>query len=105
MNSWYNNDYRDNSNAGSISDIDYDRMEKLEKYTDFEFSTTDKTTSIVKGVGKEAKKTLDKIDEIGTNIGAGLLSSSKLIRYLPFLVIAYFAFKLLLTKGVLKNVR
>jgi len=105
MNEWQKSIYRDNSNIGDLSDMSLERMEAIEEVTDFEFSTTDKTTSIVKGVGKEAKKTLDKIDEIGTNIGAGLLSSSKLIRYLPFLVIAYFAFKLLLTKGVLKNVR
>jgi len=94
MNNWANSIYRDNSNVASLSDSSLERMQFLENNTDYEFSNTDKTTSIVKGVGKEAKKTLDKIDEIGTNIGAGLLSSSKLIRYLPFLVIAYFAFKL-----------
>lgn len=74
-------------NAKPLSDIDYERMKEIEKYTDFEFSTTDKIKAFGSGIAEEAQKTANYIDEVGTGFAEGLKVVAVNAKYLPLIAI------------------
>ena len=104
MNQW--RQYDDNYNEDTIeevkplSSIDYDRMTQIEDLTDFEFSTVDKSTSLIKGIGNEATKSITKAGGFFDNVFNGLNGMSKLFKYLPFLLVGYFSLKLFISYKV-----
>lgn len=65
----YGKTWGNGSNTYDYNIFDIDRQIELEKYTDFEFSTTDKTIGTVEGVKKEAVKDIEKVKETFSNVG------------------------------------
>ena len=68
-------------------DMPYDRMKALEKYTNYEFSNTQKVEALKNDLVKESSKTFNSIDSFFSSVGSGFLNSAKFFKYLPFLVI------------------
>lgn len=65
--------------------LSYDRMNELEKYTDYEFSTKDKLAALADDISDEANKTFE-------NIGSSLKITAKTVTFLAIGTAAYLAY-------------
>lgn len=93
---WTTIDENGNVQELTPKDINYgfDRMLSIENYTNYEFSTSDKVGALTNEVIDEAKSTGTAINDVLGNIGNGLKNASVLIKYAPFIIGAYYLYKL-----------
>jgi len=67
--------------------LSYDRMKELEKYTDYDFSTSDKAAAFFDDLSNEANKTFE-------NIGSSVRIGATTVKYLAIgtlAVVSYLA--------------
>ncbi|PLY11388.1 MAG: hypothetical protein C0626_02120 [Arcobacter sp.] len=68
-------------------DMSYDKMQTIEETTGYKFDTLEKATALGTDLKKEVATTGTTINDTLSDIGAGVKSGAKLLRYLPILAL------------------
>jgi len=77
----------------------YENIKFIEENTNYEFTTGQKLESITNGVIDEAKQTATSFDNVFSNIGAGVKNGAILLKYAPFVIGAYYLYKMTNKRG------